>query len=62
MRDLYIIQLPIDLQKKIKDELIKYFKVELDLQDENVEQELELAMSSRVGDLEDTINIKKIIN
>lgn len=62
MRKLYISQLEDDLQLKIKSELIKYFKENLELSEEDEKIELELAMSSRVSDLEDTININKVIN
>lgn len=60
--NLYVVQLKDDLQVKIKNELIFYFKDELGLDEEEIKSELELAMSSRVNDLEDTINIKEIIN
>lgn len=62
MRSLFISQLEESLQYKIKNQLINYFRKELELNEEELKVELELAMASRVSDLEDTIDIKKIIN
>lgn len=62
MRDLYIYQLESDLKTKIKDGLIEFFKEELKLSEEDLRVELELAMNSRVSDLEDTINIDRILH
>jgi len=49
----YICQLPSSIQDTIKQELIN-----LDLSHEDIED----ALSSRLCDLEDTININKYIN
>lgn len=62
MRSLYVFQLEQDLQTKIENQLIHFFKEELDLNEKNLKIELELAMSSRISDLEDTINIKKVLH
>lgn len=61
MRMLYISQLDNHLQKKIKDHLTQFYINELELKEEEIKYELELAMNSRVNDLEDTIDIKKIL-
>lgn len=61
MRELYVSQLNNDLQKKIKDHLTKFYLNELELNEDEIKYELELAMNSRVNDLEDTIDIKKIL-
>lgn len=62
MRKLYVSQLTTQMQNKIKNDLIKYFKEDLELNEIHMQIELEMAMSSRVSDLEDTINIEYIIN
>lgn len=62
MRNLYVLQLDNSLQLKIKKELTKFFEDELSLEQWEVEKELELAMSSRVSDLENTINIIELID
>ena len=62
MRMLYVSQLDNHLQKKIKDHLTHFYINELELNEEDIKYELELAMNSRVSDLEDTINIKKILH
>lgn len=61
-RNLYVSQLNSNLQLKIKNQLTNFFLEELELNQEDVDKELELAMNSRVSDLEDTIDIKKILN
>lgn len=61
VRKLYVSQLDNHLQKIIKDHLIQFYKIELELNEEDIKDELELAMNSRLHDLEDTINIKKIL-
>lgn len=61
MRSLYVAQLEPELQTKIKNHLIDFFKEELELNEEELNEELELAMNSRVSDLEDTIDINKIL-
>lgn len=58
----YIIQLEIELQNIIKSKLISYYKEELELGKEDIEIELEMAMNSRLIDLEDTIDINQLIN
>lgn len=62
IRHLYVSQLDFDLQSSIKKELIDFFIEELDLNEAHSKEELDLAMNSRVSDLEDTINIKKILH
>ena len=62
MRKLYVSQLDNHLQKIIKDHLTHFYLNELELNEEEIKHELELAMNSRVSDLEDTINIKKILH
>lgn len=62
MRSLYVFQLEQDLQTKIENQLIHFFKEELDLNEKDLKIELELAMSSRISDLEDTINIKEVLH
>lgn len=61
MRKLYVSQSDDNLQKIIKDHLIQFYKIELELNEDEIKEELELAMNSRLHDLEDTINIKKIL-
>jgi len=62
MQNLYVRQLKQELQIKIKDQLIIFFKEDLDLNDDELKNVLELAMNSRINDLEDTIDIKKILS
>lgn len=62
VRQKYITQLDKKLQIKIEEKLLSYFETELELSPDDVEIELELAMNSRIYDLEDTININEIIN
>lgn len=59
IQNLYVSQLNGDLQSLIKKELTLFFKNDLNLNKDNIIKELELAMNSRVSDLEDTIDIKK---
>lgn len=61
LRSSYVLELESDLQTKIKSHLIDFFKNDLDLNEAALSEELELAMHSRVSDLEDTIDIKKIL-
>lgn len=50
-------------KEAIKDDWIGlYGREKLELNDEDLEIELELAMNSRLVDLEDTIDIKKVIH
>lgn len=60
MRNLYVSQLDNHLQKTIKNLLTHFFENELELNREETKQELELAMNSRLSDLEDTIDISRI--
>lgn len=53
MKTLYIVQLPTEIQKEIKNKLIS-----LGLNKDDIEK----ALSGRLCDLEDTINIKPYLN
>ena len=57
MRGKYIIELDDILQVQIKEKLFAFYREELELSDEEIEEELERAMNSRLGDLEDTIDV-----
>lgn len=60
IRGLYVSQLELNLQTKIKNQLIDFFNNELELNESDLKVELELAMNSRISDLEDTIDIIKL--
>lgn len=62
MKSLYIFQLKNSLQSDIQSRLIKYYKEELNLNEDEIKTELELAMSSRLSDLEDSIDVNAIMN
>lgn len=62
MKKKYVIQLNENKQKQIKEDLKKYFKEDLNLTNQEIEEELELAMSSRLVDLEDSIDINQYID
>lgn len=57
----YIYQLPVEMQKKIKAELLLNL-AELKLSQEEFLNTLENAMNSRLGDLSDTININQYLD
>lgn len=62
MKNKFIIQLNNQTQKQIEIDLKRYFKIDLNLNDEELKEELELAMSGRLVDLEDSINIYQYID
>lgn len=62
MKTKYVIQLNDCEQNQIKKDLKIFFKNELGLVDEELENELDLAMSSRLIDLEDSIDINPYID
>lgn len=57
MKTKYVVQLDDFKQKKIKEDLNIFYKDELNLNDEEMKVELKLAMSGRLVDLEDSIDI-----
>lgn len=59
MKNKYIIQLNDKLQNEIEVKLRQFYKEELDLTEQEIEEELELAMSGRIIDLEETIDISQ---
>lgn len=61
IRRLYVSQLDSDFQSLIKYALTKFYKEELELEGDEIKHELDLALNSRVSDLEATINVKKIL-
>jgi len=62
MKNKYIIQLDSNYQIEIRNKLHLFFKKDLDLLDKEIEKELELAMNSRLSDIEEIIDITKYIN
>lgn len=62
MKTKYVIQLDNCEQIQIKKDLKDFFENELDLTDEEIKDELDLAMSSRLSDLEDSIDISPYID
>lgn len=62
MKTKFIIQLDESIQKQIRNDLNLFFKEELELKDEEISKELELAMSGRLVDLENSIDINCYIN
>lgn len=61
MKTKYINQLPLHTQQSIKADIIHSLS-ELNLSHSELLEALENAMSSRIIDLEDTININKYLN
>lgn len=62
MQTKFIAQLDKYKQNQIKQDLKFFLKEELELTDEEMEKELELAMSSRLSDLKESIDINPYIN
>lgn len=62
MKTKYIIQLSNDKQENIKKDLEVFFREELDLTKQEIKDEMELAMSGRLIDLEDSIDINQYMN
>lgn len=61
MKTKFIVQLDNQMQEQIKKDLKNFFKEELNLSDEEMEEQLELAMNSRLVDLEDSIDINSYV-
>lgn len=61
MKTKFIVQLDNQIQEQIKKDLKTFFKEELSLTDEEMEEQLELAMNSRLVDLEDSIDINSYV-
>lgn len=62
MQTKFIAQLDKYKQNQIKQDLKFFLKEELELTDKEMEKELELAMSSRLSDLKESIDINPYIN
>lgn len=62
MKKKYVVQLSKKKQEMIKKDLKTFFITELNLNDQEVQKELELAMNSKLTDLEDSIDINQYIN